>query len=253
MAKEQVRRLSEKETESGITIAITRLSTFVIGINFVLGSYYNLVYFSVLGLKIKRMGLTLFDYMKIGLELLPIVIIITIYSLFSLRVTQETKKHKRFKQNKYLDFIGQYWILEILICILIILYRAEIMKSLAFAIFVLVSPFFIYTIFHKRFEASMKIRIPFMYRFLIKFTLSIVILFTAIGAIDAYMDKNDIGSDLYSIDLTEDSQFSGVDRHFEGFVLRSFDRVTIVKVEEKIVIVNNEEVLNLVKLEDIDD
>jgi len=230
-------------------LTIARLSTFIIGINFLLSTFYNIIYFFILKIRIDNVGLTFFDFINTGLVQLHVVIAVLIFSFFSLSKKKAEVKIINSKQsdNKIFTIINRLWLPEIFICLFFVLLRLRIVKSdLALVIF-LVSPFLAYLVYFKKFEEKIRMKIPSMYRLTLELTFVILILFTLLGTIDGIIDKNNINLHTYSVKLKENICEANKSKYVKGYLIRRLNQNTIMRIDDKIMIINNDNILSLTR------
>ena len=231
-------------------LAIARLSTFVIGINFLLSTFYNIIYFFILKIRIDNVGLTFFDFINTGLVQLHVVIAVLMFSFFSLKKKKTKIKIIKFKHsdNKIFTIINKFWLPEILICLFFVLLRLRIIKSDIAVIIFLISPFLAYVLCFKKFEEKIKIKIPLMYKIILELTFVILILFTLLGTIDGIIDKNNINLHTYSIRLKESICEKKDNKNLKGYLIRRLNKSTLVRIDGKITILSNDNILSLTKI-----
>lgn len=239
-------------------INIAKFATFIIGINFILGRFYELTYMYTIGLDPRKLNLALLDYIRTGIDLLPITVLFIFYSLFSIKPGEASKfleknptiksLHSSFILRKICDF----WIPEVIIIIIFLVYSLSIFTSVTFLIFLFITPVLIYLLYKKKIEKIIKARISYAHSLLIKFVLILISLFTIMGVIDGRADQYHSKKEITKISLRTPNNLTVKEKlldddvyTFEGYVMRSFDRVTIFDVNGKIVVVNNWEMLNI--------
>lgn len=243
-------KLCIREQEVITALNLAKLSTFIIGINFLLSSFYNIIYFFILKVRIDNVGLTFFDFINTGLMQLHVVIVVLVFSFFSLKREKKVKKAIKIKKSikKIIDKINEFWIPEILICLFFVLLRLRVIKSDLAAIIYLISPFFVYLFYFEKFEEKIKIKIPLMHKLALELTFVILILFTLLGTIDGIIDRNNINLHLYSVTLRYCIDEGSDKKKLEGYLIRRLNRNTLMRIDGKITNINNDNILSLTKL-----
>ena len=235
-------------------INISKYTGLVLGLNFILGGLYKGVYFFAIGIESSRVELSLIDYIRFGLDMLPLVTLIAMYSGISIKPPKPVKPESVsvIKVNKGLEFAAKYWIPELTFLTLFILFETGILDSIIVLVIIIISPVFIYYFHHKRFEKMLKGPVSFFYKFLIKFLIFILVLFTIRGAVDGHKDMAGNPIAYYSINLRTGTQFGKTLKRntvIDGYIFKSFDNITIAKINGKIAILNNLDIMNIIKKE----
>lgn len=242
-------------------INIAKFATFIIGVNFVLGRFYEMTYLYVIGVDTRKIEANLLDYIRTGLDLLPITILIIFYSLFSIKPDEASKIFK----NKYVSIqrlhsswiirkICDYWIPEFIIFGIFLVYSFSIFDSVLFLILLFMTPFLIYIIYKKKIEQIIKARISYAHSLTIKFVLVLISVFTVIGMIDGNADKVLSKKRVHIVSLRTPNNLTIKKKtlnddiyFFKGYTLRAFDKITIFSVDGKLVVINNWEIIAIKK------
>lgn len=239
-------------------VNVAKFTTFIIGINFILGRFYELTYLYTIGVDTRKIDSSLLDYIRTGLDLLPITILFVFYSLFSIKPGEASKliEHnsaiKKLHESPIIRKICDLWIPEILMMGIFLAYSFSIYKSVPFLILLFMTPFLIYLLYKKKIEKIIKARISYAHSLIIKFVLVLISLFMIMGWIDGRADcmKCEENQKIVSLrnanSITMSKRFYDDKTHvFTGYVLKAFDKITIFKIEDKIVIINNWEILSI--------
>lgn len=242
-------------------VNVAKFATLIIGINFILGRFYEVTYLYTIGLDPRKLDLTLLDYIRTGIDLLPITFLLLFYSLFSIRpggiskIAGEGKTiFDKLKNNFFIKKISYYWIPELFAMWVFLVYSFGIIDSVTLLIVIFSSPVLVYVVNKRKIEKIIKARISYAHSLTIKFILILTALFMIMGMIDGEADQYHGDFTTHIVSLRTPStitshrkKFDDTAHIFNGYTMRNFDKVTIFNVRGKNVIVNNWEILSIEK------
>ena len=242
-------------------INIARITSLVLGSIFLLSRFYEITYFYSLKLDTRKLELTLLDYLRIGLDLIPISVLLVFWAVFSLKIQKlynfntENKIIKSITGNFIVKFISRiindFWLPELFVIFIFISYSVGYFDSVFFLIFLFASPLIIFSIHKKKIERLIKTKISYIHGLLIKFVLLLVVVFSTIGAFDGHSDLKLSKRELCTISLRTNSHLVSTGENepkvIRGCLLKSFDRFTLFKIKGKTTIIDNFEILNIVR------
>lgn len=246
------------QTTTNINVA--KIATFIIGAFLMLGSFYDRIYLFSLGIYPRKVNLTLLDYIRTGLDLLPITILFIFYGLFSIKAHRQngaldkTKIVKNIRKNCLKNLICRLWVPSMIILALYILYLFGILNSLLLMILFFISPVFVYILNEAKISQIIKRRISFRHSIIIKITLVLAGAFSLLGGVDGYADRYHSDFVIYTVSLRTPTDFTShletnnIDVHlFRGYTMRVFDEFSIFDINGEIVTINNWEILSIEK------
>lgn len=240
-------------------IHVTKFATFIMGVMLMLGSFYDQVYLLSIGLNPKKIDLTLLDYIRTGLDLLPITVLFVFYSLFSVHTKQSVVVTKKIKTctNSICPIclkknFNKLYIPVLIIFFMYFFYTFEILKSKTLVLLFFLSPVIIYSIHESKISQLIKRKITYAHSLSIKMVLILTTIFSLLSVVDAYADMYRDDFVFHTISLRTPTSFTihkskfNEDVHmFKGYTMRVFDHFSIFNVNGEPVIINNWEVLSV--------
>lgn len=241
-------------------IHVTKFATLIVGVFLMLGSFYDQVYLFFIGISSKKIDLTLLDYIRTGLDLLPVTLLFIFYALFSLKGQPDAKSQKNSEKNNDKKHISlkrklyKFYAPVFVIFILYTCYTFEILKSGTLLLFLFMSPVIIYSIQERKISQIIKRKITYAHSLTIKIVLILAGVFTILSVVDAYADMYRDDFVFHTISLRtptsftiHKSKFNEEVHMFKGYTMRVFDHFSIFNVNGEPVIINNWEVLSVEK------